>query len=320
LWRPRAEFTVPFYTSEREALRRRELQEYRRLLYVGLSRAQDRLYVCGWLTRDAPQQDCWHSLCQTGLSGVATPFAFDTTLLIGRIGWSGQGLRLARIQTAPPIFEPATETAPSGPPLPLWVREPPPAEPEPPKPLFPSRPSQTEPTASSPLGMDGRDRFKRGLLAHRLLQSLPELPAGEREDAARRFLALPTHGLSIEEQDEIRGETVAVLGHPDFAPIFGPGSQAEVPLVGLVEGQALSAQIDRLVVQEDRVLVVDFKTLRPPPATEAEVAPIYLRQLALYKAALGEIFPGREIRCALLWTEGPRLMPISPERLAGYSA
>ena len=320
LWRPRAEFAVPFYASEREALRCRELQEYRRLLYVGLSRAQDRLYVCGWRTRDAPQQGCWHSLCQAGLSGVATPFAFDTTALIGRIGWSGEGLRLASMQTASPVVEPVIETAASGLPLPLWVSDPPPAEPDPPKPLFPSHPSETEPSASSPLGMGGRDRFKRGLLVHRLLQSLPELPAGEREDAARRFLALPTHGLSIEEQDEIRRETLAVLGHPDFAAIFGPGSQAEVPLVGLVKGQALSAQIDRLVVDEDRVLVVDFKTLRPPPATEAEVAPIYLRQLALYKAALGKIFPEHEIRCALLWTEGPRLMPISPERLAGYPA
>jgi ATP-dependent helicase/nuclease subunit A len=200
------------------------------------------------------------------------------------------------------------------------VREPPPTEPNPPKPLFPSRPSEAEPPAASPLGTSGRDRFKRGLLVHRLLQSLPELPAGEREETARRVLALPSHGLSSEEQDEIRRETLAVLGHPDFAAIFGPGSQAEVSLVGLVEGQALSGQIDRLVVEKDRVLIVDFKTLRPPPATEAEVAPVYLRQLALYKAALGEIFPGHQIRCALLWTEGPRLMPVSPERLAGYPA
>jgi ATP-dependent helicase/nuclease subunit A len=168
--------------------------------------------------------------------------------------------------------------------------------------------------------MDGRDRFKRGLLVHRLLQTLPELPVGDREGMARRFLSLPMHRLSSEEQDEIRNETLAVLGHPDFAAIFGPGSQAEVPLVGLVEGHALSGQIDRLVVEKNRVLVVDFKTLRPPPATEAEVPPLYLRQLALYRAALGRIYPGRQIRCALLWTEGPRLMPISPERLAGYPA
>jgi ATP-dependent helicase/nuclease subunit A len=111
-----------------------------------------------------------------------------------------------------------------------------------------------------------------------------------------------------------------VLCHPDFAAIFGPGSHAEVPLVGLVEGRVLSGQIDRLVVTKDRVLIVDFKTLRPPPATEAEVAPVYLRQLALYRAALARIYPGYKIRCALLWTEGPRLMPISPERLAGHPA
>jgi len=320
LWRPRAEFTVPFYSSEREALRRRELQEYRRLLYVGLSRAQDRLYICGWQTREAPKQGCWHRLCHAGLVGIATPFAFDTMALIGHHGWSGQGLRLIGVQTVPPIVERPAEMARPGLPLPHWVREPPPAEPDPPTPLFPSRPSEAEPPALSPLATGGRDRFKRGLLVHRLLQSLPELPAGDREHMARRFLALPTHGLSIEEQDEIRNETLAVLGHPDFAAIFGPGSQAEVPLVGLVQGHALSGQIDRLVVEKDRVLIVDFKTLRPPPATEEEVAPLYLRQLALYRAALSEIYPGREIRCALLWTEGPRLMPISPERLAGYPA
>jgi ATP-dependent helicase/nuclease subunit A len=317
LWRPRAEFIVPVYTSEREAVRRRELEEYRRLLYVGLSRAQDRLYICGWQTRSAPKEICWHALCRAGLNGITTPFAFDATALIGPQGWSGEGLRLAGAQIAPPISEPPAKIARPGLPLPQWAREPPPAEPDPPKPLFPSRPSEAEPSASSPLETGGRDRFKRGLLVHRLLQVLPELPAGDREDTARGFLALPAHGLSTEEQDEIRRETLAVLGHPDFAAIFGPGSQAEVPLVGLVEGHALSGQIDRLVVEKDRVLVVDFKTFRPPPATEAEVAPIYLRQLALYQAALGQIYPKHQIRCALLWTEGPRLMPISPERLAG---
>ncbi len=203
-------------------------------------------------------------------------------------------------------------------PLPNWVYQPPPAEPDPPRPLAPSRPSGAEPPALSPLVAQGRDRFRRGLLVHRLLQSLPELPIEEREIAARRFLALRTHGLMPEEQDEIRREVLAVLDHPEFAALFGPGSQAEVPLVGLIGGHALSGQIDRLVVAESGVLIVDYKSLRPPPATADEVAPIYLRQLAAYQAALARIYPDREIRCALLWTEGPRLMPISPEILAGY--
>jgi ATP-dependent helicase/nuclease subunit A len=303
-----------------EAVRQRQLQEYRRLLYVGLSRAQDRLYICGWQTRAAPKDTCWHRLCRDGLAEIAVPFTFDATALIGSGGWRGEGLRLSAAQTAAPVLERVAEAALAARSLPRWVTEPPAAEPHPPRPLFPSRPGHPEPSASSPLRTGGRDLFKRGLLIHRLLQSLPDLPAERRDDAARRFLALPAHGLSAEEQDELRQETIAVLSHPDFAPIFGPGSQAEVPIVGLVEGHALSGQIDRLVVTDDQVLIVDFKSLRPPPVTEAGVAPVYLRQLALYRAALSQIYPGRDIRCALLWTEGPRLMPISPERLAGSAA
>jgi ATP-dependent helicase/nuclease subunit A len=153
---------------------------------------------------------------------------------------------------------------------------------------------------------------------HRLLHSLPELPVEERQVTARRFLAMPAHRLTMEEQDEMQRAVLAVLNHPDFAPLFGPGSEGEVPLVGVIGGHVLSGQIDRLVVEKKRVLVVDYKTLRPPPDAEEDVAPIYLRQLAAYQAAIARIYPDREVRCALLWTEGPRLMPISPEILAGY--
>jgi ATP-dependent helicase/nuclease subunit A len=318
LWCPRRTLAVPAYTMEKEALRARELQEYRRLLYVALSRAQDRLYICGWQTLDPPKEASWYTLCRVGLAEVATPFAFDATALIGADGWSGEGLRLARAQTVPPVQELPAEVAPPERALPNWVKQPPPVEPLQPRPLAPSRPYEDAPSARSPLATGGDDRFKRGLLVHRLLQGLPDLPLEKRDAAARRFLALPAHGLSASQQEEIGRETLAVLDNPDFAPLFGPGSQAEVPLVGLIGGRAVSAQIDRLVVEPDRVLIVDYKTLRSPPAVEQEVAPIYLRQLALYRAALARIYPGHDIRCALLWTEGPRLMPISSEILAGY--
>jgi ATP-dependent helicase/nuclease subunit A len=318
IWCPRRDLAVPFFTAEKRALRERQLQEYRRLLYVALSRAQDRLYICGWQTREAAAEESWYALCRIGLAAIATPFAFDTTTLIGATGWGGEGLWLATPQTALPVRDRPTATTSTARPLPAWVKESPRAEPDPPRPLAPSRPTQTEPPALSPLAVDGRDRFKRGLLVHRLLQSLPELPVDERDASARRFLAFPTHGLSAEEQQDIRRDTLAVLDHPDFAALFGPDSQAEVPLVGLIGGHVVSGQIDRLVVARDRVLIVDYKTLRPPPATEAEVSPLYLRQLSAYRAALAQIYPDREIRCALLWAEGPRLMPISPDLLARH--
>lgn len=112
-------------------------------------------------------------------------------------------------------------------------------------------------------------------------------------------------------------ETLAVLEDPAFAPLFGPGSLAEVPVVGLVGEQAVAGQIDRLVVLRDEVLIVDYKTLRPPPTDESEIPEAYLRQLALYAAAVSKIWPDRPVRAALLWTDGPRLMGVSHALLAG---
>jgi ATP-dependent helicase/nuclease subunit A len=332
LWRPRADFPIPAHDRAREALRRREMQEYRRLLYVALTRAQDRLYICGWQTRQALRENCWYGLCRTGLDGIAAPFDFDLGHLLGRDGWQGTGFRLSGEQTALPVRDRQAGTARAGGELPTWIGLPPPPEPALPKPLVPSRPPPVsadgngpavaepgnEPAVISPRPDGGGDRFKRGLLIHRLLQNLPELPETEREAAARRFLAAPAHGLSAAEQDDIRVRTLMLLRHPDFAPLFGPGSLAEVPVVGLFGDHALSGQIDRLVVADGRVLIVDYKTLRLPPATEEEVPPLYLRQLALYRAALTRVYPGHEVRAALLFTEAPLLLPISPERLAPY--
>jgi len=326
LWRPRKDFSAPFYLAERARLRQRQLQEYRRLLYVGLTRAQDRLYVCGWETqRPGKEAPSWHALCAAGWQGSASPVPFDTRKLIGaRDGWSGSALRLTGVQTAPPTRDrEPTAARPLGP-MPGWVLTPPPPEPSPPRPLLPSRPNGPEPATLSPLATSGRDRFKRGLIIHRLLQSLPELPVAERAAAARRFLALPLHGLDAATQAEICAETLAVLSDSGLAELWGPDAQAEVPVVGLIPGSspgtehALSGQIDRLVVTPARALIVDFKTVRPAPVSEDDVPPIYLQQLATYRAALARIYPGRPVDCALLWTDGPLLMPISPGLLARH--
>jgi ATP-dependent helicase/nuclease subunit A len=82
-------------------------------------------------------------------------------------------------------------------------------------------------------------------------------------------------------------------------------------VVGLIGNRALSGQIDRIVVTEDAVLVVDYKTLRPAPASEADIPALYLDQLGAYVAAIRAIYPGKRVRAALLWTDGPRLMPVS---------
>ena len=172
---------------------------------------------------------------------------------------------------------------------------------------------------ASPLDGGAPDRFQRGLLAHRLLQMLPEVPEDRRAAAADRFLALPVHGLAPDRRRAIAAEVMAVIADPEFAPLFAADSRAEAPITGIIAGpdgpEIVSGQVDRLVIRENEVLVVDYKTNRPPPTRAADVAEIYLRQMAAYRAVLRQIWPDRPVRCILLWTDGPRAMSLDETRL-----
>ncbi len=72
----------------------------------------------------------------------------------------------------------------------------------------------------------------------------------------------------------------------------------------------IAGTADRLLVEQDRVLVVDFKTARRPPSGLAEVPVATLRQMAAYAAALAAIYPGRRIEAAVLYTQIPLLVAI----------
>ncbi len=322
LWPIRQAYDGDLAAAARADSAKARKDEYRRLLYVAMTRAEDRLYVCGWNTSRAAPEDCWYHLIERALEKIADPVTFDFRHEIEG-GWSGPGLRLVSSQQAAPEVA-AAEVAPAAAePLPAWAGAPPPAEPAPPRVLVPSRPSEPEPALISPLGGDRGHRFRRGLHTHTLLLFLPDLPPEARGEAGRRFLARPVLGLSEAQQRSILEETLAVMGAPEFAPLFAPGSRAEVPVAGVVAGaegpEAISGQVDRLALEGDRVLVVDYKTNRPPPEREAEVPAVYLRQMAAYRALLAEIYPDRRVDCFLLWTDGPRLMHICPARLAAHA-
>jgi ATP-dependent helicase/nuclease subunit A len=187
------------------------------------------------------------------------------------------------------------------------------------------RPNDEPPASAPSVGAD--NRFLRGTLTHALLQHLPALPPKGWPEAAKGFLAKRGTALSERARKSIVTETLAILQAPEFAPLFGPQSRAEVPIVALLpnpkgRGQPLKlvGQIDRLVDLGTEVLIVDYKTNRPPPTEVERVAPAYLFQLAAYGLALAEIYPGRPIRAALLWTEAPRIMRVPDALLHEYSA
>jgi len=156
------------------------------------------------------------------------------------------------------------------------------------------------------------------VMVHALLQHLPEMAAGDRAAAAVRFVESRGGAFEPAQREAIVAQALAVLGDPLLAPLFGPGSQAEIGLGGRVAlpgGRQIEiyGQIDRLAVVGDEVLLADFKTGRPRPA--ADTPDSYLAQLAVYRAAVAPLYPGKKVRCFLVWTEGPLGLEIDTARL-----
>ena len=268
------------------------------------------------------RDDCWYRLVQDALEDVAQPVesAFLTNDLEPV---DGTILRLESAQQDPPQAEVAAQRQGKAPPLPDWVHEPAPPEPHPSRPLAPSR-AETEPAVRSPVGAaDDLSRFKRGTIIHYLMQWLPELQSELRGEAARVYLARPALELPVETQDQLAAEALAVLEDPEFSRLFSSASLAEVPISGVVRKkdsrvQVVSGQVDRLLITDGRITVVDYKTNRPPPETPDAVHPVYLRQMAAYRALLADAYPGFVIECCLLWTDGPRLMALPAALLDEY--
>ncbi|MBT3396002.1 MAG: double-strand break repair helicase AddA, partial [Alphaproteobacteria bacterium] len=294
-----------------EAADRRQMEEYNRLLYVALTRAEDRLVVCGWDTKTKRPENCWYTLIESGLETLA-----DGEDLPGDVR------RWSQAQTADPDMDRGdTVSKEVAAPAPDWLGTSlAPDEPDPPRPLAPSRPDGEEPPALSPLshgtGAQVGAGLRRGVLIHRMLQLLADVPDDRRDGAAAKFIAGARGlGFGATATEEMVATTLAVLRDPGFSEVFGPGSRAEVSVAGSVGGTVISGQIDRLVVTDHEILIVDFKTHRPAPADETAVPAIYLRQMAAYRGAIQQIYPGIPVRCALLWTDGPRLMPLAMQAL-----
>ncbi|MFV3127418.1 double-strand break repair helicase AddA [Niveispirillum sp. KHB5.9] len=319
LYAPRRHMEDATADARRALAKRRQDQEYRRLLYVALTRAEDRLIVCGWEQLRKGGPGSWYRLVEEALGGLARPEPFDFTQM-SPAGWAGDGLVLHEPQTVAPPDAPAVTTeAAAQMVLPAWATAPAPRDPSPSKPLAPSQPDAPEPSLRSPLGPDDGLRFKRGNLIHTLLQMLPETEPARWAEVAAAWLARPAHNLTPVQQQEIGGEALRVLTDPGFALLFAPGSRAEVPLVGLVGDRALSGRIDRLCVTDDAVWIVDYKTNRPPPTDVARVPVIYLQQMSAYRAALARIYPGKAVRCVLLWTDGPFTMELPGDLLDAHA-
>ncbi len=273
------------------------MAEYQRLLYVALTRARHRLVVTA---HAAPKPESWHATVSRALDDVLAPVVDEDGRVIARRWVEGAD---GGVERPPPGESPPGEPPPAPPP-PAWITAS--ARRELRHHLSPSGFGKADPGRA---GAGGGERGrKRGAVVHRLLDALAGRPAHERADAGRRWL----QGESV-PQDEARSvlsECLAVLDDPRLSVLFGRDSLGEAALTGrlALSGRdcLVSGRADRLAIDGDTIWIADFKSDATPSPPGAAPQP-YVAQLALYRRLLREIYPGKSIRAAIVWTAAPRL-------------
>ncbi|HKX78218.1 MAG TPA: double-strand break repair helicase AddA [Novosphingobium sp.] len=285
-----------------------EAQEHWRLLYVAMTRAEEALFIGGALgprDRGEPAENSWYAKLRA---------LFPTEAELADPIWSGRLDHGDPPQTLPPEPLAARSGAPQralDEPLPPWLAREPAAEPRPSRPLAPSSLGEEQaPDPPYPPGAGGA-AAKRGTLAHKLLERLPQIPPETRREAATRWLERNAANMPANERDAILTDVLKVIADPAWAELFSPDALAEVPIAATLGDRVIAGTIDRLLVEPDRVLIVDFKTARRPPESVHQIPRAILRQMAAYAAALERIYPGRRVEAAVLYTAAPRLIALT---------
>jgi ATP-dependent helicase/nuclease subunit A len=289
LWLPNQSLSTLFTDELIQYEDAKDDEENRRLLYVALTRASDRLYICGYENAKPAQDNNWYDLIVNSLQDY-TP--------------DSDGIIRIRSKQLRPVDKTQSKTIQQKMTLPDWAYRPAPEEPTPSKPLTPSKPTNEEPAPDSPLDKAQSFALERGKFIHKLLQFLPQFSPDEWPTVIKRLKP---------EQIDLPNNLTDLLTAERFRLIFGKDSLAEVPVVGVWEGKAVSGQIDRLVITDKEVWIIDFKTNRHIPSEEDNIPKLYREQLNAYHGLISQIFSDKVIRTYLLWTENLTLMEIKNE-------
>jgi ATP-dependent helicase/nuclease subunit A len=294
--------------SARQAALAEACDEYRRLLYVAMTRAADRLIICGADGERRRPDGCWYDLVRAAL-GPQLAQESDGGETVWRFRQS-QAAPVTAAHSAPDQGEQPDTPAAA---VPSWLRQTAPMRPPRVTPLAPSAAFAEEIGAA--MAGTARDRqmaLQRGQVVHRLMQSLPDIAPTARKSALEHYLGNAARELSPEQRADIARHVFAILEDDRFAEVFAAGSRPEVPVVGRIprpSGQPIpvAGQVDRLLVTKEAVLVADYKTDSMVPS---EVPNAYVAQLSLYRAVLMRIYPDKRVRAALIFTAAPVLMEI----------
>ena len=307
-WLPPSDLARPAFVDEaRQAATTLRTEEDNRLLYVAMTRARDGLVIGGWEKPNGVRRldGSDYALLSAAIKATKTTIENeDGTVSITAEQTAKIDDKREKEPKLPPK-KPVDDAAD-------WLFRPAPMDDKSCRPIRPSQPGLDHDPQSLAAGVAKQNAQSRqiglayGKLAHRLLEQLPATDA-----AVRRDRAVQIAGQSRDVPDAMAASLIdkllTLIDLPAFAPLFSKDALVEVPINGRLNGIGIAGQIDRLFIDDKRIILADFKTGQPH---ENAIPRSYLHQMALYDGLLQKIYPGRDIECWLVWVDTLDYQPI----------
>ncbi len=274
-----------------DAEKQRVFEDEMRLLYVALTRACERLIIGGVGTskKDKSAPESWYDILLNQIEGQPNWWLDKET---GKLIYEKPALFIEQ-QGEELISSPLLDT-----PLPEWINQP--ADKESVTDNFVATMFADDKIDRSKdlLAPITHDKYRRGVLVHRLLEVLPFKDKAERSKSGNAFLKHVAADLDDTIRQQLLKEACAVIDAHPF--LYNDSTHTEVELAASVNGKQISGgRVDCLNVTDKEVTIIDYKTNGVVP----KVMPAsYRKQLAFYKDAATCIWPNRKIKCAIIWT------------------
>ncbi len=315
IFRPRKQELGGTLAETVAATEAQENEEHWRLLYVAMTRAEERLVIGGALgtrARGMPPEGSWYLAVEQAMDLLDAEKEEDL-LWGGARHYRGLPSPIGTPATPKARAEVSTISEPE------WLRRTAPVEAKPPRPLAPSA-IGLDLVADPPPGPGLMEAARRGQLLHALFERLPAVAPERRQHVGERWLTGSAGVADADLAQALVAQVRAIMGDPAYAELFSPDGLAEAPIAAVVGEEVVAGTVDRLLVLPDRVRVVDFKTGRRVPKDLDGVPEHHIVQMAAYAAALETVFPDRPVEAALLYTSGPVLFVLPSALLEAHKA
>ena len=296
MWKTKSDQMPETLLSAKQSAQAKRDNEKDRLLYVAMTRAEKWLIIA---SAGEEKDTSWYAEVAQGMAHAGAAdhdFGFAE---------GGQGLRLEHGDWSKAPQEPEGSDAPKSVKLPEWAKNPVAAPPVTLPALSPSK-LGGEKSLAGPEGQDEVAAMAYGTEVHLLLEHLPNHPP-------ERWAAIAG---SLSTSAEALAEATQVLTNPELSMVFAPDTLAEVSLTADIKGLGqMFGTIDRLIITDEIVTAIDFKTNRNLPDKHFQTPEGILRQLGAYVEMLEQIYPNHRIGASIVWTKTAQLMSYPKDML-----